>query len=101
MSVELTVLISVVSVLFAIYTGINNLKRNNVSDIKKDAAETATINIKLDTINKGVEDIRIEQKSTNKDIKDLNERLIMVEQSAKLAHYRLDEMSEKPEKCDK
>lgn len=98
MSVELTVLISVISVLFAIYTGISNLKRNNVSDIKKDAAETATINVKLDTINKGVEDIRIEQKSTNKDIRDLNERMIIVEQSTKLAHYKIDEMLEKVDK---
>jgi len=98
LNVELTVLISVISVFFAIYMGNSNLKRNNASDIKKDAAETATINVKLDTINKGVEDIRIEQKSTNKDIRDLNERMIIVEQSTKLAHYRLDEMSEKGDK---
>ena len=95
MDIELTMLISLISVSFALYSGIANLKRNNVVDIKKDAAETATINVKLDTINKGVEDIKLEQKSTNKDIKDLNERIVVVEQSTKSAHNRIDELTER------
>lgn len=98
MSVELTMLISVVSVAFAIYAGTSNLKRNNTTDIKKDAAETATINVKLDTINRGVEDIKLEQKSISKDIKELSDRVLVVEQSTKSAHHRIDEIKDNLER---
>lgn len=95
MSIELTVLISIVSVAFAIYAGVNNLKRNNTVDIKKDAAEMATINVKLDTIGRGVDDIKLEQKTVSKDIKDLSDRVLKVEESTKSAHHRLDEIIER------
>lgn len=94
MTIEVALLISVVSVSFAIYTGLSNKKRNDTSDIKKDAAETATINVKLDTINRGVDDIKLEQKSISKDIKELSDRVLVVEQSAKSAHHRIDEIKD-------
>lgn len=92
MSIELTVLISVVSVAFAIYAGVSNLKRNNTSDIKKDAADMATLNVKLDTISRGVEDIKVEQKTISKDVQNLSDRVLKVEESAKSAHHRIDEI---------
>lgn len=95
MSIELTILISVISVAFAIYTGTSNLKRNSATDIKKDAVETATINVKLDVINSGVQDIKVEQKSIAKDIKELSDRVLIVEQSAKSAHHRIDGLMER------
>lgn len=98
MTIEVALLISVVSVMFGIYSGISNLKRNNTADIKKDAVETATINVKLDTISKGVDDIKLEQKNTNKDIKELNERMLIVEQSTKSAHHRIDGIQERNDK---
>ncbi|MBP1924578.1 peptidoglycan hydrolase CwlO-like protein [Sedimentibacter acidaminivorans] len=98
MSIELTLIISIISVLFAIYAGANNLKRNNTTDIKKDAYETATINVKLDTIGKGIEDIKVEQRSTNKDVTDLRDRVLVVEESTKSAHHRIDEIKGKDDK---
>ncbi len=95
MSIELTILISVVSVVFAIYTGTSNMKRSNTVDIKKDAAEMATINVKLDTIGRGVDDIKLEQKTVSKDIKDLSDRVLKVEESTKSAHHRIAEIIER------
>lgn len=95
MTIEVALLISVISVSFAIYTGLSNKKRNEASDIRKDATETATINVKLDTINRGVDDIKIEQKTISKDIKELSDRVLVVEQSAKSAHHRIDDMLDK------
>lgn len=95
MTIEVALLISVISVSFAIYTGLSNKKRNETSDIRKDATETATINVKLDTINRGVDDIKIEQKTISKDIKELSDRVLVVEQSAKSAHHRIDDMLDK------
>lgn len=95
MTIEVALLISVISVSFAIYTGLSSKKRNDMSDIRKDASETATINVKLDTINRGVDDIKIEQKTISKDIKDLSDRVLVVEQSTKSAHHRIDGIVDK------
>lgn len=95
MTIEVALLISIVSVSFAFYFGLSNKKRNEVSDLKKDAIEAATINVKLDTINRGVDDIKLEQKSISKDIKELSDRVLVVEQSTKSAHHRIDDMIDK------
>jgi cell division protein FtsL len=95
MTVEIALIISVVSVVFTIYTGTSNMKRGNTADIKKDAVEMATINVKLDTIGRGVDDIKLEQKTINKDIKDLSNRVLKVEESAKSAHHRIDDIIER------
>ena len=95
MSIEVTILISVVSVAFAIYAGVNNMKRNSTVDIKKDAVEMATINVKLDTIGRGVDDIKLEQKTISKDVKNLSDRVFKVEESTKSAHHRIDEIIER------
>ena len=95
MNIEVPILISIVSVAFAVYTGTCNTKRNATSDIKKDAIQMATINVKLDTIGRGVDDIKIEQKTINKDIKELDDRVLKVEESTKSAHHRIDEIIER------
>jgi septal ring factor EnvC (AmiA/AmiB activator) len=101
MTVEMSFLISVVSVSASIIFAYANYKKSANTDIKKEAAETATINVKLDSISKGVDDIKLEQKSTNRDVKDLCERMIAVEQSTKSAHKRIDDIIEKKEEYQK
>lgn len=97
MTIEISTLISIfalfvtaVSVAFAIYSGIKNGKRNDTSDIERKAAETATINVKLDQIGGDVRDIKYDMTATKKDVQALTERMITVEQSTKSAHHRLD-----------
>lgn len=94
MSIEVTILISVVSVSFAIYSGLKNLKRADTSDIETRAKEQATVNVKLDTIATDCRDIKGEISSVRTDIQDLNTRLIKVEQSVKSAHHRIDEIGD-------
>jgi len=90
MSIELTILISVISVSFALYSGISNMKRNSKKDTAEDVAQLTTIIVRLDTINSGVSEIKTEMKSMKADVQELRERLVVVEQSAKSAHHRLD-----------
>ncbi|KMT23025.1 hypothetical protein [Clostridium cylindrosporum] len=69
-------------------------RRNYDNDLKKDTANTASrqsiIDIKLDYISKGVDDIRLDIKAQDKRIDELNNRMIKVEESTKSAHKRLD-----------
>lgn len=98
MTIEITILISVVSVSAAIFFGIKSLKRANKQDTEQqkkdavaDAANNTAILVKLETIGSGVTEIKSDIKSMKLDVKDLTERLIVVEQSTKSAHKRLDE----------
>ena len=49
-----------------------------------------TLIVKLENINNGVNEIKSDMRNMRNDIQDLRDRLIIVEQSTKSAHHRLD-----------
>jgi outer membrane murein-binding lipoprotein Lpp len=90
MTIEVALLISGISLAFAIYSGISNMKRNQKSDDKKDASEMTMVIVKLETIGTGITEIKADMSNVKDDIKETRERLIKVESSAAQAHKRLD-----------
>jgi len=92
MTVEAAValIISACSFAFALFSGTVNLKRNQKADDQKDATQMTTVIVKLENISTGITEIKSEMASMKNDVKDLNIRLIKVEESAKQAHHRLD-----------
>lgn len=90
MPIEVTLLISILSVGFAIFSGIINLKRNQSHDDKLEATQLTSVIVKLENIATGVTEIKSEMKSVKEDTKKNSERLTRVEESAKQAHKRLD-----------
>lgn len=90
MTLELSILISVISVSFALYSGISNLKRNNRKDTAEDAAQLTTVIVKLENIGDGVSEIKADMKNVKGEVQELRERLVAVEQSTKSAHHRID-----------
>lgn len=90
MTIEIALLISVVSVAFSIFFGLKNNKRTDTKDIEERVKENTRINIKLDNIGQTTQDIKAEVSSMRNDIKSHNERLIKLEESCKSAHHRLD-----------
>lgn len=95
--IEVTVLISIISVSSAVFFAIKNSKRADTSDAEKKAVETATINVKLDQIGADVRDIKYDITAVKKDVQGLKERMIMVEQSTKSAHKRIDDYNKERE----
>ena len=89
-----SLIISVVSVSFAIYMGTRNLKRSNTEDIETRAVNQARVESKIDSVNSMVTDIRYDVSSLHKDFQKNNERLILVENKANRAHERIDELKE-------
>lgn len=69
--------------------------RDSRKDDKSDAAASATLRADVDYIKRGVDDIRLEQKAQATDISSLCERVAKVEESAKSAHHRLDDILDK------
>ncbi len=90
MTIETSVLISVVSVGFAVYMGLTNIKRNKTSDDKTDASQLTTVIVKLENIGNGITEIKNEMGNVKNDLKDSRDRIIVVEESTKAAHKRLD-----------
>lgn len=90
MTLELSIVISVLSVSFALYSGISNLKRNDKKDTAEETAQLTTVIVKLENIGDGVSEIKSDMKNVKGEVQELRERLVAVEQSAKSAHRRLD-----------
>ncbi|GER73446.1 hypothetical protein [Weizmannia acidilactici] len=88
MTVEIGVLIAAGGLLisFMMY------RLNSTKEIKQDGQQNAELKTKLEYISKGVDDIRIDIKSNEKQMQALGERITRVEESAKQAHKRIDSL---------
>ena len=90
MTIEISILISILSISFAIFFGLKNSKRNYTLDTKSDASQLTTVIVKLENISIGITEIKSELFNVKNDIKEDRERIIRVEESTKQAHKRLD-----------
>ena len=84
MTVESALVISAISLVFAIYSGVSNLKRNNKQDAKSDSAQLTTVIVKLENIGTGINEIKADVKDVKQDLKDHSDRLIRLEQQVKV-----------------
>ncbi len=91
MTIEITLLISAVSVAFAIFFGLKSNRRADEKEITDKVERDTKINIKLDDIGSDVKEIRYDISETKKQVNEMDKRLTIVEQKAKSAHKRLDE----------
>lgn len=92
MTIEITVLISAVSVAFAIFFGLKSNRRDDVKNIEEKATRDATIMIKLDAISDDVKYIKNDMSNINEKVEMIDKRVTIVEQSTKSAHKRIDGM---------
>ena len=95
MTIEVTLLISILSVGFAICTGFASYQRAKKADDKTDASELTTVIVKLDGIGADVTEIKADLRNIRSDVQELHERVVLVEQSAKSLHKRVDKMEGK------
>jgi hypothetical protein len=68
------------------------LMLNSRKTTRDDAAASARLDTQLANIASGVEDIRVEMRTTRDRLNGISERLSAVESSCKAAHHRLDQM---------
>lgn len=79
---------------FSILIAAAALFRNVKGDVKGDQSEMTTVIVKLETINENVKEVRNDLKDVKSDIENIRERLVVVEQSAKSAHKRIDQIND-------
>ena len=90
MQIELTTAIPLLASACAIYYSYKNSNRSSDKEIEERAREMATVNQKLDGIAQDTNDTKKIVTDTRSDVSKLSERVVIVEQSAKSAHHRLD-----------
>lgn len=90
MSIEIALLISIVSVCFSVFFGLKNNKRSDTKDIEERVKDNTRINMKLDNIASNTTEIKNEVSEMRKEINSHGDRIIKVEESVKSAHHRLD-----------
>lgn len=95
MTIEVALLISLVSVAFSIFFGLKNSKRTDVKDIEERVKENTKINFKLDAIATSIQEVKSEVSSLKDEMQTHNDRIIKVEESAKQAHKRLDSIEKR------
>ncbi len=91
----IALLISAVSLVFGIYTGVFSIKRSTRKDERRDASELATVMVKLEDIVEGIGEIKSDIANVKVDIKELTERLIVAEQRIRQADKTIDEMQKR------
>lgn len=101
MQIEVALLISAITMAFGIYSGIASIKRHNKTDNKKESEQMTMMMVKLEGISEGIREIKNELSHEKEEIKQITERLIVVEQSVKSAHKRVNEINDKNAKIDK
>lgn len=94
MSIEFNQILTFVSVVAAVYFAFKSNSRANNDEVSKKAQVDAILSQKLDSINDDTKEIRKEITDVKVKVNDLSERVVMVEQSAKSAHHRLDRYEE-------
>ena len=95
MTIELSLLISGVSVAFAIFFGIRDQNRNSKKDTKEEAREDATIITKLEAIQTNMLEVKSEVRSYREEMKDIREYIARDNESLKLLHKRVDELQKR------
>ncbi len=95
MQAEFALLISCVAAIFGIYSGIVSMRRHVKADSQKENTHLTTVIVKLEGISEGIAEIKTDLSNVKGDIKEITERLIIAEQSLKLAHTRIDQLHER------
>lgn len=81
MQIEYAILASVISLLIAVFGFMRTMKK----DSSDDASQMTTVLVKLENIQQGINDLKTDVSSIKNDIKDLDHRLTIEEESLKNA----------------
>ena len=100
MATIITIVIAALSLSLSTYVAVRNNRKSDDKDIADKVARDTKINCKLDEISNDVKDIKFDISATKNKVEDIDKRLVIVEQSAKSAHHRIDRLEGKEGRSD-
>ena len=89
------IIISLFSLVFALYSGSISMKRSYKKEVSRESADLTMVIVKLEDISAGISEIKADLSNVKGDVKEITERLIIADESVKLAHRRIDELRNK------
>jgi hypothetical protein len=89
---EVNIIIGISSAFIGILTGAIAIKRTFKNDIKEESNAQTKFEMQLNYISRGVDDIKLDMKMQDNKINGVIERVAKVEESAKSAHKRIDDL---------
>ena len=90
--IEITLLISIISVSFSVFFGLKNSRKTDEKDIAERIARDTRTDMKLDEIGKDVKEVKETVRNIQNDVKDHEGRIVKLEASYKAEHRRIDEI---------
>ena len=84
MTIEVALVISVISLIFSIIVGVSGMKRNEKTDNQQEASNLTTVIVKLENIGDDIKEIKTDMRDVKNDIQNHAERLIKAEQQIKV-----------------
>ena len=95
---DVPILISALSLIVAIIVAFSTIRSRNSTEDRQESSQITTLIVKLENINDGINEIKSDMKSVRTDMQELRDRVVIVEQSTKSAHHRLDDLIAKQQK---
>lgn len=92
MTIELSLLISGVSVAAAVYFAIKGSNRADKADIKNETASMTTVIVKLENIGNGIAEIKTELTKVKNDMQEDHDKIVKLEESLGTLWRRHDEL---------
>lgn len=86
----ISILISVVSVSFAIFSTMKNTRRNDMNDYQETFERITRIEVRLEDICRKLDMIMVENSNMDKKVDDLAERVLLLENGTKYANQRFE-----------
>lgn len=83
MTIDISMAISIVSVLAAVFFGYQAFARNNTSDVEEKASMNARVLTKLDSISDDIKDMKRDNQDLRKEVRQIDNRVIILEQIVK------------------
>ena len=93
MTVEISLMISILSVGFAITFGIITAMRNKKTDDQREASDMTAVMIKLEKIADDTSEIKNDLKSLKTDVRHNSESIIRLDESLKSAWKQINEIN--------
>jgi len=90
----ISALISVVAAISGMILGWSARAKEIRKDAEKDTEIQTALRTDMEYLKRGVDDIRIEQRTQGKRMDEFTERLTRVEESSKQAHKRIDRIEQ-------
>ena len=85
-----TISIALMWTILSVVISYLTFRKNNKKEIESETAERIEMKIKLDYISKGIDDIKLNDKVRDDNLKKMDQRLIMVEGEVKAMFKRIN-----------